>query len=599
MLWNVVNKERGKNNCPRLDVTEVIVNTDGSQFASKKDVVDALNNRFLGAAAACGAPRADGTRALRQLRAALPAADRSLRLRPFSADEVYRLITSLIPPKASMDIYGINMKLLRAAPTPLAYAMAELFNRCIREGTYPKPLKISKIAPIFKGKGKRGDMDAYRPVAIIPAMAKVLENGISRRLTSFLESTSALSDRQHAYRAGRSTTTLTRDVVRRVVDARERKQHVAILCCDLSRAFDVADHAVLTSKLRHYGIDGPTLSLFKSLLQYRSQIVVGDGGKARSDPLETTMGVAQGSSVSNILFSLLLNDLPHAIQAAEILMYADDVAAIVTAQSVDAIEEKLNETAAQLAQWFNVNGLALNLKKTHYLVFNLSGRSTRPLAVSANGTALDQLSSTGFLGFEIDTCLKWDHHIDRLSGRIGSACFALGRVTRLVSDEVARSCYFATVHSLLQYGAELWGRCAEWERVFRLQKRAIRIIARVPHNTPARPYFKKLGVLTLPAIVILQVAMYVRSNLSAYKTHSMVHKYNTRNAHKLVGVGCKMAKSAKLTHIMGPAVYNNLPFSITSAQSLGSFKCRLKRWLVEHPFYDYDEYLNFHKRDVK
>lgn len=190
--------------------------------------------------------------------------------------------------------------------------------------------------------------------------------------------------------------------------------------------------------------------MFKNLLQYRSQIVVGDGGKARSDPLETTMGVAQGSSVSNILFSLLLNDLPHAIQAAEILMYADDVAANVTAQSVDTIEEKFNETTAQLAQWFNANGLALNLKKTHYLVFNLSGRSTTTLAVSVNGTALDQLSSTGFLGFEIDTSLKLLSHINRLSGRIGSACFALGRVTNLVSDEVARSCYFATVHSLIQ-----------------------------------------------------------------------------------------------------------------------------------------------------
>ncbi|XP_061720034.1 uncharacterized protein LOC133527156 [Cydia pomonella] len=289
ILWNVVNKERGKNNCPRLDVTEVIVNTDGSQFTSKKAAVNALNTRFLSAAAACGAPRADGARALRQLRAAVPAADQSLRLQPFSADEVYRLITFLIPPKASMDIYGINMKLLRAAPTPLAYAMAELFNRCIREGTYPKSLKISKIAPIFKGKGKRGDMDAYRPVAIIPAMAKVFENGLSRRLTSFLESTSALSDRQHAYRMGRSTTTLSRDVVQCVVDARESKQQVAVLCCDLSKAFDVADHAVLASKLRHYGIDGPTFSLFESLLQHRSQIVIGDSGNARSDPLETTM----------------------------------------------------------------------------------------------------------------------------------------------------------------------------------------------------------------------------------------------------------------------------------------------------------------------
>lgn len=73
-------------------------------------------------------------------------------------------------------------------------------------------VSIREIAPIFKVKGKRGDMDAYRPVAIIPAVAKVFENGLSRRLTSFLESTNALSNRQHAYRAGRCTTSLTRDV---------------------------------------------------------------------------------------------------------------------------------------------------------------------------------------------------------------------------------------------------------------------------------------------------------------------------------------------------------------------------------------------------
>ncbi|XP_047986471.1 uncharacterized protein LOC125226528 [Leguminivora glycinivorella] len=38
---------------------------------------------------------------------------------------------------------------------------------------------------------------------------------------------------------------------------------------------------------------------------------------------------------------------------------------------------------------------------------------------------------------------------------------------------MVRACYFASVHSRLQYGIELWAAAADWERVFRLQKRAM------------------------------------------------------------------------------------------------------------------------------
>ncbi|XP_063391082.1 zinc finger protein 436-like [Cydia fagiglandana] len=91
-------------------------------------------------------------------------------------------------------------------------------------------------------------------------------------------------------------------------------------------------------------------------------------------------------------------------------MYADDVAAIVTAPNGDGVEKALNEAAAQLAYWFRTNGLALNLKKTHFMQFNLSGRQAAPLAVEIDGTLLEQTTATAFLGFEIDSGLKWDRH---------------------------------------------------------------------------------------------------------------------------------------------------------------------------------------------
>lgn len=294
-------------------------------------------------------------------------------------------------------------------------------------------------------------------MSIIPALAKVFENGISTRLTEFLTETDALSERQYAYRAGRSTTSLAREVIRRVMEAFEYRRRVAVLCCDLSKAFDVADHSVLAAKLRHYGITGPAHMLLTDLLRDRSQVVVSDGGETKSDPLSPVMGVAQGSSVSNILFSLLLNDLPVSALGSEIFMYADDVAAIVTAGTSDELEQRLNEAATELALWFQRNGLVLNISKTHFIQFSISGRASRDLSVVVNGLPIVGVASTTFLGFEIDRVLTWGTHVEKLCARLGSACYALSRLSRVVSDEVVRMCYFATVHSLLQYGAELWG----------------------------------------------------------------------------------------------------------------------------------------------
>lgn len=210
-----------------------------------------------------------------------------------------------------------------------------------------------------------------------------------------------------------------------------------------------------------------------------------------------------------------------------------------------------------------------------------------------DGVSVDQVQVTTFLGFELDRGLSWAHHIHKLCGRLGAACFALSRLTRTVPADVVRSCYFATVHSLLQYGNELWGRAADWERVFRMQKRAVRILARVPRDTHARPHFKALGILTLPSILIFQIAVYVRENLNSFRTHADVHKYSTRNAaaNKLVTVARSLTKAAKQTQVAGPTVYNKLPENITSAPNINIFKYRLKRWLVEQTFYSYNEFI--------
>ncbi|XP_063384371.1 uncharacterized protein LOC134670474 [Cydia fagiglandana] len=297
---------------------------------------------------------------------------------------------------------------------------------------------------------------------------------------------------------------VVREVVRCVLRAREAERYVAVICCDLSRAFDTADHALVADKLAHYGIRAAASKLILSFMTDRAQVVIGDGGKVVSSELRNLMGVPQGSCLSNTLFSILLNDLPKAIKGADILMYADDVTAVVSATAERGLEEALNLVMEQLHQWFRSNGLALNKEKTSYMTFKLNGHRSPTMRVSAGGAPLQHVTCTRLLGFQLDNVLSWEAHINELCGRLGRACFALRRLASTAGKGAVRECYFATVHSLLTYGVELWGRASDWGRVFSMQKRAVRAMAGKAADAPARDIFRDLKILPLPCLFINQ-----------------------------------------------------------------------------------------------
>ncbi|XP_063621712.1 uncharacterized protein LOC134793927 [Cydia splendana] len=236
---------------------------------------------------------------------------------------------------------------------------------------------------------------------------------------------------------------------------------VAVVCCDLSRAFDTADHRLIARKLGHYGVRGPALALLMSFMSDRCQVVVGDGGRVRSEEMKCLLGVPQGSCLSNTLFSILLNDLPQVIKGPNIYMYADDVTAVVTGASHEQLETNVNSTLHQLSQWFNANGLALNKSKTFWMKFRLNGHVIQPSTVCAGDDAVQQVTDTKLLGFTIDSGLRWDAHIDQLCAKLGSACYALKRLASTATRDVVRSCYFATQQTGIEYlysRSELFGQ---------------------------------------------------------------------------------------------------------------------------------------------
>ena len=91
---------------------------------------------------------------------------------------------------------------------------------------------------------------------------------------------------------------------------------------DLSKAFDTINHKILLSKLKYYGISGVPLQLLDKYLTNRFQYVVIQNIK--SNTLQITTGVPEGSILGPLLFLIYINDFSQSSLAFNFISYADD-----------------------------------------------------------------------------------------------------------------------------------------------------------------------------------------------------------------------------------------------------------------------------------
>ena len=78
--------------------------------------------------------------------------------------------------------------------------------------------------------------------------------------------------KQYEFRANHSTSHALTDVLTSLYDNINDGNYTALLFFDLKKAFDTVNHKTLLTKLKHYGICGPTLDLFASFLTNRYQV---------------------------------------------------------------------------------------------------------------------------------------------------------------------------------------------------------------------------------------------------------------------------------------------------------------------------------------
>jgi hypothetical protein len=162
--------------------------------------------------------------------------------------------------------------------------------------------------------------------------------------------------------------------------------------------------------------------------------------------------------------------------------------------------------------------------------------------------------------------------VEKLVLKLSQLCYAIKTIKSFANKNLDKTMYFVDMHSFLEYCILFRGNARNLQKVFKIQKRAIRLIANVSNTSSCKPYFKKLKIMTLPCIYILEILTHTKGSLSKFKTYSMFPSHDTRNKADLFITTHNTKLFEQSITYRGALIYDKLRSEMKSVKSVRKFK---------------------------
>lgn len=521
----------------------------------------------------------------------------SMFLYPTTVAEVEGTIQSL-KSKKSVGSDGISSMLIKEFYNIFSIPLTHIINASFENGTFPERLKISVVKPIHK-KGSERCCENYRPITLVSSISKIFEKIFFNRLTEFLCKNNIIYENQYGFMKGKNTTDAIYALTSKIIEDLDKKNHCLGLFFDLSKAFDTVNHDLLLERLYSIGIRGLALEWITSYItgrrQYVEVLAADDSGHMRpySSAVSTVVaGVPQGSVLGPVLFVIFINNIHKCIQRGNICLFADDTSLSVSGASKGDLELNAFLDANSLLQWFDSNKLSLNFQKTQLLPFNIrnkfSNDSIEP-AILLGDQFLETTSHVKFLGLLLDRNLNFHKHIDSVCKKMSGGIFLLRRMSPIVDRSVLLTAYYGVIYPFMAYAVPIWGGdSSKTLFLFKMQKRAIRVIFGLYKQQSCRETFINSHILTFPSIYILETLSFIKRNPQLTSSNNTQH-YKLRN-NLNINIPHHYTSFFK-KHLLynGIQLFNALPNKLKLESDLLKFKRQLKNILLAKCYYSVRE----------
>lgn len=493
-------------------------------------------------------------------------------------------VSKLIQSKLSCGHDGLSMKLIKGIIDSISVPLAKIFSKSFSSGCFPDALKIARIVPIFKS-GDNSDLKNYRPISLLPSISKLIEKLMLTRLAAFLQKHDVINKHQHGFRRNHSTSTALADVLDYITLQLDKKLSVFALFVDIAKAFDSLSHDILLAKLEHYGIRGVALDWFSSYLLGRFQYTEINGRKSLFKSIIS--GVPQGSVLGPYLYLIYANDIFYLCPEAKCVLFADDSTILTSNDDIESLVSQSCDIYTKFSVWFADNRLALNSKKTKFMLFSLC-KLEAPKVLNFDVHTVENVLSVRYLGFILDTKLRWHEHILHVNDKVAKGIGLLKFCKSFLPQKCLLSMYYAFVYPYLIYGLEHWG-CASKTLLINttvLQKKCIRLLSNADMYAHVAPLAKSANLLLfndLYRFCVLRIMCKVYLNICCailsemFTRINVSHSYNTRSCkHNFFFKTSRINVRKLFIRNNGAKLWNNMKLDLYECKTVKLFHVLLK-----------------------
>ena len=176
--------------------------------------------------------------------------------------------------------------------------------------------------------------------------------------------------------------------------------------------------------------------------------------------------------------------------------------------------------------------------------------------------------------------------------KISKSIGILTRARPFLTKTTLRQLYFSFLYPYLNYCSAIWGNATDniLMPLFKIQKRAIRIIENIRGRDSTKQAFHKLKLLRLPDIYKFSVLLFVYKFKNGllplifepfYTENRQIHSYSTRNADQFRIPLTKTRVASCFIKKTGVSIWRDLNNEISHKIKIGIFKREVIARLID------------------
>lgn len=146
-----------------------------------------------------------------------------------------------------------------------------------------------------------------------------------------------------------------------------------------------------------------------------------------------------------------------------------------------------------------------------------------------SNTQLEMVPWFKTLGVYFSENLSWDRHVNYLAGKLSQVIGCMRRHCLYFPISVNRTLYNCLFSSSINYGALVWATTTaeNINKLLRLQKRAVRIVAKVCYLAHTAQFFQQLKIVSVKSLYSFRLCRCYKTELNK-REHTLTELANLR-----------------------------------------------------------------------